>query len=189
MPAMNPPMNPAVLAALRALSPRLDALRRADLPDAWLAAGMLRNRIWNRLLGPGGPPDRDWDVAFCGPMTDAQATARLVALLPGPWEAVNQAAYGHDSAAQGLASWPETATAIGARRTRDGLELLAPWGLDDVVQGVIRRAPLFHDVDAYRARQDAKRWTTRWPDLVHGAHRPHAGPPTLTPMQLRWPHA
>lgn len=183
-----PAMHDALLTALTALSPRLDALRRAALPDAWLAAGMIRNRVWDQVLGPGGPPDRDWDVAFCGAVDDDVATARLNALLPGPWEAVDQAAYGHASTAHGLASWPETATAIGARWTSDGLQVLAPWGLEDLLQGVIRRAPLFHDIAGFKVRQAAKRWPTRWPGLRHGDWRPDTPGPALAPVRLRSPH-
>ena len=116
------------------------------------------------MLGWGGPPDTDWDVAYAGAFEDPEAA--LAAELPGPWEAVDQRAYGHETAAQGIASWPETATAIGARIVAGRLEVLAPYGVGDLLAGVLRRAPRFGDERAYRARVSQKRWRQRWPALV-----------------------
>lgn len=150
-PGMRSPAPSLLVTVLRDLRPHLEALARAELPDAWLAAGAIRNRVWSHLLGESGPPERDWDVAFAGDVGSDQAEVRLAAQLAGPWEAVDQRDFGHRTAAEGIASWPETATAIGARLTARGVEIVAPWGLDDLLAGRIRRRTALHRRGRVRA--------------------------------------
>jgi hypothetical protein len=77
----------------------LATVRGADLPDAWVGAGTIRDLVWGRLYGPGFRPGdvRDVDVAFFDPAdlrpeADRDATRRLRAAWPQvPWEASNQA--------------------------------------------------------------------------------------------------
>jgi hypothetical protein len=64
--------------------------------------------------------------------------------------------------------WPETATAVALRlREDDAVELAAPFDVDDLLVMVLRPTPHFraHRLDAYRKRQRAKSWHTRWPRL------------------------
>ena len=177
---------PQVLAdALRELTPQLRAIATARVPDGWLAAGAIRNRVWNRVLGDRGMPETDWDVAFAGDLDAREVEGRLSEQLSGPWEASNQHSYGYPSAAQGIASWPETATAIGARLRGDDIELLAPWGLEDLVRGRLRRSPGFTDEQAFLDRERRKSWLTRWPGLVRAEWRD--GIPDFTTMTVRVP--
>ena len=114
----------------------LTAVRAADLPDAWVGAGVLRDLVWG---GTGFDPAavRDVDVAFFDPDDlgrDRSATAALHAHRPDiPWEATNQAAvhtwYAEfyagpevaplQSTADGVATWPETATSVAVRLGAD----------------------------------------------------------------------
>src|SRR5687768_9759578 len=115
----------------------LTAVRAAGLPSAWTGAGVLRDLVWGRRYGDGFAPGqvRDVDVAFFDPddlsrRRDAEATAVLGEILPDVgWEATNQAAvhtwysefFGGPpvaplrSTAEGVATWPETATAVAVR--------------------------------------------------------------------------
>jgi hypothetical protein len=82
------------------------------------------------------------------------------------WDAKNQAAvhtwyerrFGFpvqpvSSDADGVATWPETATAVAVHLHRDDeLELTAPWGLRDLLTGVCRRNPERVSVEEYRRR-------------------------------------
>jgi hypothetical protein len=128
----------------------LEALRAArdvDPPDWLVGGGVLRDLVWDRLHGQSRPaPPRDVDLAFFDPTRldrarDAEVEQALAARLPGvPWDAKNQAAvhtwYGRvfggrvaplRSAADGVATWPETATAVAVRLLPDDrLEVVAP---------------------------------------------------------------
>jgi uncharacterized protein len=143
----------------------LEALRAArdvDPPDWLVGGGVLRDLVWDRLHGQSRPaPPRDVDLAFFDPTRldrarDAEVEQALAARLPGvPWDAKNQAAvhtwYGRvfggrvaplRSAADGVATWPETATAVAVRLLPDDrLEAVAPCGLDDLFGLVCRRNP------------------------------------------------
>jgi uncharacterized protein len=71
------------------------------------------------------------------------------------------------SAAAGVATWPETATAVAVcLRADDGLEVLAPCGLADLLGGVCRRNPCRVTVEEYRRRLVRKRVAERWPKVV-----------------------
>ena len=75
------------------------------------------------------------------------------------------------STLDGISTWPEVATAIGVRLDANGgLDIAAPFGLDDLLDGVWRRNRnrRFNRVtDAeYQARIERKQPHRRWPDLV-----------------------
>ena len=65
--------------------------------------------------------------------------------------------------------WPETATAIAVRRTDNdtGCEVAAPFGLDDLLNLVLRPTPHFarDKRPIYEARLQAKQWAALWPLL------------------------
>jgi uncharacterized protein len=167
----------------------LEALRAArdvDPPDWLVGGGVLRNLVWDRLHGRSRPaPPRDVDLAFfdptrLDPTRDAEIEAALASRLPGiPWDAKNQAAvhtwydrvFGPQvpplrSAADGVATWPETATAVAVRlHADDRLEIVAPCGLEDLFSLVCRRNPRRVTVDHYRRRVLDKRITERWPEV------------------------
>jgi hypothetical protein len=166
----------------------LEALRAArdvDPPDWLVGGGVLRDLVWDRLHGrPRPAPPRDVDLAFFDPTRldverDAEVERALVARLPGvPWDAKNQAAvhtwyprvFGGApvpplrSAADGVATWPETATAVAVRLLPDDrIQVVAPCGLDDLFDLVCRRNPRRVTPAHYRRRLHDKRITTRWP--------------------------
>jgi hypothetical protein len=165
----------------------LEALRAArdvDPPDWLVGGGVLRDLVWDRLHGQSRPaPPRDVDLAFFDPTRldrarDAEVEQALAARLPGvPWDAKNQAAvhtwYGRvfggrvaplRSAADGVATWPETATAVAVRLLPDDrLEAVAPCGLDDLFGLVCQRNPRRVTVDHYHRRLHDKRIAERWP--------------------------
>jgi len=167
----------------------LEALRAArdvDPPDWLVGGGVLRDLVWDRLHGRSRPaPPRDVDLAFFDPARldrarDAEVEAALATRLPGvPWDAKNQAAvhtwydrvFGGQvtplrSAADGVATWPETATAVAVRlHPNDQLEVVAPCGLQDLFGLVCRRNPRRVTVDHYRRRVRDKHVAERWPGV------------------------
>jgi len=163
----------------------MDALRYArslGLPDWCLGAGVLRNLVWDHLHGhPQATPAADLDLCFHDPQNlSAARDAALQRLRPAiPWEVSNQAGvhlwfdahFGHAveplrSLEHALSTWPETATAVGVRlEANERLTVLAPFGLEDLFAGVVRRNPARVSVATYLHRVQSKRYAERWPGL------------------------
>jgi uncharacterized protein len=165
----------------------LETVRAAELPDAWVGAGVLRDLVWGMKSRGFDPADvADVDVAFfdaddLSPARDARAQADLRRRVPDlPWEATNQAAVhtwyatyfgGGDveplrSTADGVATWPETATAVAVRLADDDrVETCAPYGLEDLL-GLVWRPNwrrVSAEVAARRLREKAP--TLHWPGV------------------------
>jgi uncharacterized protein len=167
----------------------LATVREVGLPDAWVGAGTIRDLVWGQLYGSGFEPGdvRDIDVAFFDPddlrrEVDQQATRRLSEASPRlPWEASNQAAvhtwyadeFGGDpvdplrTIADAVATWPETATAVAVRLTHSGdVEVCAPLGLADLLDGVWRRNPRRVSIQVSLARLARQEPQRRWPGVT-----------------------
>jgi hypothetical protein len=165
----------------------LHAARACAPPGWWVGGGVLRDLVWDGLHGRFDPARvKDVDLAFYDPvdLSHAREVAlehALAAQLPGvAWDAKNQAAV-HTwyqgrfgvrvaplgSAAEGVATWPETATAVAVcLHADDGLEVVAPCGLANLLEGVCRRNPCRVTVEEYRRRLVRKRVAQRWPKVV-----------------------
>ena len=162
----------------------LRAVRDAGIPDAWVGAGALRDLVWGELYGPGFDPSlvRDVDVAyFSGSLADEEATASLLARRPDvPWEATNQATVHRwyagvfggppveplPSVADGIATWPETATAVAVRLVGSDVEVCAPLGLTDLLDGVWRWNPRRVTREGSLERLARHRPRERWPGVT-----------------------
>ena len=141
----------------------------------------MRNAVWDHLSGldTEAQPPADLDVVFHDPVNatdehDARIEAVLLAAAPNlPWSVRNQARMhtrnGHKryhDVSDALVHWPETATAIAARLGDNGVEILAPFGMDDVLAMILRPTPAYRSKpDVLRARLEAKAWRKRWPML------------------------
>jgi uncharacterized protein len=164
----------------------LAAVADSGLPDAWIGAGVLRDVVWGHRSGGFDPAAvRDIDVAFFDPHDlsrerDRAAERRLAELAPDlPWEAKNQAAvhtwyhrrFGGPPVAafrsvhEAVATWPETATCVAVRLAPGGgLDVCAPAGLADLLDGVWRRNPVRVTPEESRAR--LARIAARWPGMT-----------------------
>jgi uncharacterized protein len=159
----------------------LRAVEELQLPDCWIGAGFVRNAVWDALHGR--TPDcgllNDVDVVFLdradsSAARDRAVEAELAARIPNvPWSVKNQARMHarnnelpYVDAADAIARWPETATAVAVRWLKDRVELLAPHGVDDLVRLIVRPTPAFrlrrHEV---ARRVASKNWQARWPRL------------------------
>ena len=89
------------------------------------------------------------------------------------WEVRNQARMhirnGDDpykDCSNAMEHWAETATAIGARIGKKGVELLTPYGVEDLLKLTVRQTPKFmHKGDMYKKRIEDKGWRKMWPFL------------------------
>jgi len=158
----------------------LEALAELDLPDAWIAAGAVRNAAWDRLHEyPTSTELADVDVIWFDPRrasrdVDQELEHRLGQRLAGVnWSVKNQARMHrrngdppYRDCLDAMRGWPETATAIAARvGPRGAIQLSAAFGLDDLLSLWLRPTPRFAMDPAFRKRVESKRWLALWPQL------------------------
>lgn len=165
----------------------LAMVRALHLPDCWVAAGFIRNAVWDHLHQRSpSPPAGDVDVIWFDPArTDPTEDRKYEELLrlqePSiTWSVKNQArmhSRNHDapyaSAADAMRFWPETATAVAVRRlASDDCEVAAPLGLDDLFELILRPTARFcgEKRAVFEDRMASKGWLENWPSLrlVHG---------------------
>lgn len=161
----------------------LTTARELELPDWFVGAGAIRDLVWDVRFGHGFDPANiaDIDLVYFDPADLSKDREHAIeARLGEQWDVTNQAAvhtwfherFGGDavpalrSTEEGIATWPEHATCVGARlEADDSLTIAAPHGLDALLNGVwssnaVRVSP---EVAAQRlARKDVGR---RWPRL------------------------
>lgn len=160
----------------------LRLVRELALPDCWVAAGLVRNAVWDHLHHrPITPPSGDVDVVW---FDNARAAAALDAELDSllqqrdktlNWSVKNQARMHlrnhdqpYDSTTTAMRHWPETATAVAIRLSDDDqLEVAAPFGLTDLFDLIVRPGPHFctGKRPLYLERIVTKNWAARWPQL------------------------
>lgn len=67
---------------------------------------------------------------------------------------------------EAISYWPETATAVAIQLNYDSqIEYIAPYGLDDVFNLIVRPTPNF-DLTTYRNRITNKGWKDTWEKLI-----------------------
>jgi hypothetical protein len=136
-----------ILSARRDVVAILASVAELDLPDCWVGAGLIRNAVWDAVSHNASPQlPSDIDVVYFDRRDAALERDRVLEILllaahPGPiWSVKNQARM-HERAgeapyfdtADAISRWPETCTAVAARLVRGRIEILAPWGLTDLL--------------------------------------------------------
>ena len=163
----------------------LTIIRDLGLKDSWLAAGSVRNFIWN-LLSDKSPFDSetDVDVIFFDPDVSYEETVSLEKKLREDfpqyqWELKNQV-YMHlhspytvpyTSSRDAMSKYPERCTAIGLRLHANAtLELFAPYGLEDILKFQVSPTPRFLEnedrMKLYQDRLSKKNWQEKWKNLT-----------------------
>lgn len=159
----------------------LRAAREMDLPDWCIAAGFVRNLVWDKLHGFEMPtPLEDIDLIYFDPVHagrehDRHIEVRLAAAEPGlPWSVHNQARmherngdvrYG--STLDAMSYWVEQETAVGVRLNRDdGIEIVTAFGLDGLfARRITPNGRKRNSAIEFSARLTRKNWLWIWPDL------------------------
>jgi hypothetical protein len=170
----------AFIAGRPAMTRVLRAVAGLALPDSWVGAGFIRNAVWDALHGFGSPSaGADVDVIFFDrddvrPEREADVGEALAAGCPDvPWSVRNQTRMHlrngdppYADSFDAVAHWPERCTAVAARATGNGIEVLAPFGIRDLVDRVVRPTPAFaNKMNIYQERVRQKSWQNRWPGL------------------------
>ena len=163
-----------------------EKLFELDLPDAWLVSGCLVQTVWNVLTGRAVDYGiNDYDVFYFDPDTSWEAEDEIIRMLAERLsargiavEARNQARvhlwYGEKHglpypelhcSTEGIDRFLAKNTQIGIRRTRDGYQVYAPNGFDDVAALIVRPNP-GANFSAANYEAKAKRWKKLWPEIT-----------------------
>lgn len=153
------------------------------LPDCWIAAGFLRDAVWDEFHGydagqrygdvdvvwfDRGAPSESVDDSIKISLTDLDPTVR--------WSVKNQARMHarngdapYSSTTDAMCSWVETSAAVAVKLDANGnLHFSTPLGTGDLFGLVVRPGPRFKDekYHIFLERCRKKRWLERWPLLT-----------------------
>jgi hypothetical protein len=158
----------------------LTIVKEFNLPDWYVAAGYVRNYIWDSLHNYLiRTPLNDIDVIYYNmeeidEEIDKRYEQKLI-LETGIsiWSVKNQARMHtingdppYKSIEDAIRHWPETVTAVGIKLNEDNsISYISPYGLEDIFEYRVRRSPLFKDESYYRSRVRKKNWKEIWPRI------------------------
>ena len=155
-------------------------------PQAYLAAGVIRNTVWAHLHDQSFSLDQtEIDVIFYDANeTNAELSNAIVRQLmqyypDHIWDVTNQATvhqwYKNDngdgieplsSINHALSLWPETATAVAIRLLENNdLDMIAPFGLDDLFELKLRWNDALVSRGVFANRVASKQFLKKWPKL------------------------
>lgn len=167
----------------------LNAAHQLRLPSWAIAAGAIRNLVWDELHGFAvRTPLHDVDLVFYDDSLDREEESAVIHAAQQDlqhhfpaleWDLVNQASVhlwlqqlneskvqAFASLEEGIASWPETATCVGVYLdAQRQIQVLAPHGLEDLFSLRVRHNTTRVSKATYLARLQAKSFLTRWPRL------------------------
>ncbi len=156
----------------------LKTVASLKLPDCWLAAGCVRNMVWDHLHGFGVTPLNDVDVIFfdngdVDNVRTQQAQKQLEEVAGGVnWQVKNQAFMHiknkdspYESSIDAMSYWPEKETAVGLSiNTLGVINVATPFGLDSLFDGIISHNPKRAEA-LFLKRLHSKKWLSHWPKL------------------------
>jgi len=159
----------------------LKTVQKLELPDAWVCAGFVRSKIWDTLHDFSERTKlNDIDVIYYDPKnTGEEREKQYERKLNGldstlPWSVKNQARMHvlsnfapYTSSKDGIAHFPETATALGVRLDEQGkLILSAPHGVRDVLAMEVLPTLAFQKSTSHKQiyldRVTQKNWSALW---------------------------
>lgn len=164
----NDPLRMDILCTVSTLS----------LPDCWVAAGFVRNLVWDHLHNTKTTLNDVDVIYYCQTDTQGQladiATRQLQQKLPKVnWQLKNQALMHikpqhsqYLSSTDAMTYWPEQETAIGVSLDRNAcFSMTAPFGLTSLFEARVTFNPK-GDEQVFLQRIEQKNWLTTWPKLV-----------------------
>lgn len=157
----------------------LQCARQLNLPQCYLAAGFVRNLVWDHLHGYSeATPLNDVDVVYFDPDEDDPNQylvyeRQLTQMLPlFNWQVRNQALMhfrNGDSPYRGtldaMSYWPEKETAVGVRLDSQGeYECIAAFGFESLLALQLTPNPK-RPFSLFTDRLNGKGWLSHWPKL------------------------
>ncbi|MGE7921250.1 nucleotidyltransferase family protein [Viridibacillus sp. NPDC093762] len=159
----------------------LKAVEQLNLNDAWISAGLIRNKVWD-VLHNINTPINDIDVIYFDSTdtsweTEKNLEKKLGILVPNqPWSVKNQARMHmkngflpYNSSFDGVAHFTEIPTAIAVKICHSELKIMAPYGLEDLFEKIVKPTPYYQNKSElssiYTERMQDKKWDTIWIDL------------------------
>ena len=157
----------------------LECVRLLDLPDCYIAAGFVRNLVWDFLHKKALPTQlNDIDVIYFDPSeTNPEQyqvyESMLRELNPNlHWQVRNQAFMHlrnndnpYTSSLDAMSYWPEKETAIGIRKLNDGrLQCVSAFGIDSLFNLHITHNPK-RLRSVFEERVNSKGWLITWRNL------------------------
>lgn len=174
----------------------VSGLHELGMPDAYVAGGCLAQAAWNALYGypvEYGIEDIDvvyFDIFSLSPQDERDFEDRLMQRFPDVpyrFDVKNEARvhlwypekFGYSippyaNTKDAIASFPTTASAVGARKVDGHYDFFTPYGLDDLLQGRVRPNRKRINKEIYYGKAD--KWHQKWPQLTvfpwHDANAP-----------------
>lgn len=162
---------------------RLDVIKAVSsltLSDCWIAAGFIRNLVWDKLHRYSySTPLNDIDVIYY----DAEQTDKSADLFyESQLRALTNASLGfsvknqarmhgklkktqYNSTLEAMSYWPEIETAVAVRWINDDIQFIAPFGLERLFNKTIT-FNVKSSFEAFNQRINSKGWLETWPDLI-----------------------
>ncbi|MCR9940395.1 nucleotidyltransferase family protein [Vibrio owensii] len=157
----------------------MECARSLALPDCYIAAGFVRNLVWDHLHQKQNPtPLNDLDVVYFDPdELDEQAylkyETQLNALMPEfNWQVRNQANMHirngdnpYQSTLDAMSYWPEKETAVAARlNEKNQIDCISAFGFESLFEARITYNPK-RTLALFQSRVESKNWLITWPQL------------------------
>ncbi|MFQ3280916.1 nucleotidyltransferase family protein [Reinekea sp.] len=155
----------------------LDAVKSLDLPDWLIAAGFVRNAVWDSVFGVKTQLNDIDVIYFCtldnSEQRDVLLERKLFSLAPNlPWSVKNQARMHlknrdepYTSTLDAMSYWPEKQTSVGVKVNRyNEIELKSSFELSLLFNRSIDHNP-FRSVEVFKRRIIGKGWLSKWPGL------------------------
>jgi len=158
----------------------LECIYQLDLPNCYLAAGFVRNLVWDHLHQKSeSTPLNDIDVIYFDnmendPTTYKKIESRLTSFMPEVnWQVRNQALMHkrnddkpYNNLLDAMSYWPEKETAIAIRKlNHDEYECISAFGFESLFN-----LHLSHNtkrsITTFNQRVTSKAWLERWDKLT-----------------------
>ncbi|MES2676251.1 MAG: nucleotidyltransferase family protein [Pseudomonadota bacterium] len=167
-----------IIELIRADKHRLDILAvvaSLQLPDCYIAAGFVRNLVWDYMHGFPPTALNDVDIIYFSKslINEDILLAALCSSFPNVnWQLKNQALMHkrnldppYENSIGAMAHWPEIETALGARLEANGkIVVVSPFDKNYIFNGFITHNTK-REKSVFLKRIEKKQWLEAWPKL------------------------
>lgn len=153
-----------------------------NLPDWWISAGFIRNKIWDVFHDYNIKTEyNDVDVIYYDVSDIRESTEKMYEKELNrlnseiPWSIKNQARMHlrngtdpYNSSIDAVNQYPERPTAICIKLVNNKVVIHYDYDFEELFDGVVRPTPYFdkkEKIDIYLTRLGEKDWISKWPKL------------------------